>query len=128
MIEATRCSGRNCQQQRAIGGADASHLLGRNTVAGAHQTIEAISTSGRVDVATGRDDGYRLAWIVKAGIKIRHVVRLSKGWRKVIKARAKLEAQPGSYLPTVSRIGLKLVEAEKSDRIVICFIVSTEVP
>src|SRR6266446_7033408 len=126
-IKATRCSGRNGRQDSGAG-ADSSDLIRRNAAAGAHQSIEPIPTFSRIDVATGTDDGDRLGRIIKARIKVRHVVLMGEGRRIVIEARAKLQAQLRSYLPTVRPKRLKLIEAEKSNRIIICFIVSPKVP
>src|SRR6266446_7439057 len=129
-IKATRCSGRNGRQDSGAG-ADSSDLIRRNAAAGAHQSIEPIPTFSRIDVAfagAGRDDGDRLGRIIKARIKVRHVVLLGVGRRIVIEARAKLQAQLRSYLPTVRPKRLNLIEAEKSNRIIICFIVRTKVP
>src|SRR5713226_219561 len=126
-IKATRCSGRNGREDSSAG-ADSSDLIRRNAAAGAHQSIEPISTFGRINVAAGTDDGDRLGRIIKARIKVRHVVLLGVGRRIVIEARAKLQAQLRSYLPTVRPKRLNLIEAEKSNRIIIRFIVRTKVP
>src|SRR5262249_16868610 len=113
-------------QQRTVSRAHSRRLFRRDTVSRAHQAIETIAAFSRINVAIGQN-GHCLARIVSAGIEVRHVICLRIGRPKVVIATPEFQTEIAFNLPTGGYIGLKLIEAEETDWVVVGFAVGAKV-
>src|SRR5215218_1204654 len=124
-VESARRARRHSKHSRAVATRHASELIRRHAVAGAHEPIETIATSGRVDVSV-RENRDGLRRIVTGRIEIREIVGLRVDRLAKLVTHAELKTQLATDFPTVSDKRFGLRETEKAHRIEGLFAVSSE--
>ncbi len=112
-------------EQRAIGTGNASCLIRRYAVTGAHQAIVRIAGTGHNRSIQPNLDGLRR--VIARLVKVRHVVGNGVHRLQVLIAHADFQAQLRGNFPAILHEKLRLGEPEKADWIGAGFRVASEI-
>src|ERR1044072_7836010 len=126
VVKPARRAGRHGLHVSTVAARHASELFRRHAVASAHEPVETIAATGRIDVSV-RENRDGLRRIVKRRIEFGHIVGLRVDRLAKLVTHAELETQLAIHFPTVGDKRLCLRETEEAEGIESLFAVSSEI-